>query len=394
MLKKNKISVIGGTGHVGAPLGLVFSSKGYNVTLIDKDKNNINKINNGIMPYLEEGSPKLLKNMVLKKKIFATDKLSEVKKSQFIIVCIGTPINSQLKPNLKNFLSFFTTLKRYLNKNHIIIIRSSIYPGICNKVYDIIKSRCKNISYCPERIVQSKAIIELPRLSQIVSGKNIKSKIESGKLFKKISKKIIYTEIIEAELIKLFSNAYRYINFSIANQFYMISKHHNLDFFKIRNIMRDDYKRNSNIPTAGFAAGPCLLKDTMQLSSFYNHKFSLGHTAMSINEGLPGFLVKELEKKCNLKKKIVGVLGLTFKSETDDIRDSLAIKLLKQLKAKKIKTLQSDEYYKDKNNIDKKILIKKSDIIIIASPHNAYKKLKIKKNKILVDIWGLFEKKK
>ena len=158
--------------------------------------------------------------------------------------------------------------------------------------------------------------------------------------------------------------------------------------------MRDDYKRNSNIPTAGFAAGPCLLKDTMQLSSFYNHKFSLGHTAMSINEGLPGFLVKELEKKCNLKKKIVGVLGLTFKSETDDIRDSLAIKLLKQLKAKKIKTLQSDEYYKDKNNIDKKILIKKSDIIIIASPHNAYKKLKIKKNKILVDIWGLFERKK
>ena len=115
---------------------------------------------------------------------------------------------------------------------------------------------------------------------------------------------------------------------------------------------------------------------------------------MSINEGLPGFLVKELEKKCNLKKKIVGVLGLTFKSETDDTRDSLAIKLLKHLKAKKIKTLQSDEYYKDKKNIDKTILIKKSDIIIIAAPHKAYKKLKIKKNKILVDIWGLFEKKK
>jgi len=394
MLKKNKISVIGGAGHVGAPLGLVFSSKGYEVTLIDKNKSNIKKINSGMMPYFEEGSSKLLKKMLSKKRIFATDKLFEVTKSKFIIICIGTPINNQLKPNLKNFLSFFYGLRKYLNKDHIIIIRSSIYPGICNKVFDIIKNRCKNLSYCPERIVQSKAIVELPKLSQIISGKNNKSKFESGKLFKKISKKIIFTEIIEAELIKLFSNAYRYINFSIANQFYMISKHHGLDFFKIRNIMRDDYKRNAHIPTAGFTAGPCLLKDTMQLSSFYNHKFSLGHTAMSVNEGLPGFLVKQLEKKYNLKKKIIGILGLTFKSETDDIRDSLAIKLLKQLKAKKIRTLQSDEYYKDKKNINKNLLIKKSDIIIIASPHKAYKKLKIKKNQVLVDIWGLFEKKR
>ena len=157
--------------------------------------------------------------------------------------------------------------------------------------------------------------------------------------------------------------------------------------------MRDDYYRNSNIPMAGFTSGPCLLKDTMQLSSFYNHKFSLGHTAMNINEGLPKFLIEKLSQKYDLRKKTVGVLGLSFKSGTDDIRDSLSIKLLKQLKSKKIKTLQSDEYYKNKLNVDKKILIKKSDIIIIATPHNAYKKLTINKNKVLVDIWGLVEKK-
>ena len=88
---------------------------------------------------------------------------------------------------------------------------------------------------------------------------------------------------------------------------------------------------------------------------------------------------------------MVGVLGLTFKGETDDIRDSLAIKLIRQLKARKIKTLQSDEYFKDKNNIDKKLLVKKSDIIILATPHNAYRRLKIKRSKVLVDIWGLIE---
>ena len=393
MISGNLVSIVGGVGHVGAPLGLALSSKGYNVILIDKNKENIKKINHGEMPFIEEGCTELLKKMISKKKIFATLKLSEVKRCKYIIVCLGTPTNSKFEPNLKNFINFFYSLKKYLNSNHIIIIRSSIYPGICNKVFNIIKNSCKNLSYCPERIAQGKSLKELPKISQIISGKNTKSRLDSGKIFKKICKKIIYTKIIEAELIKLFSNAYRYINFSISNQFYMIFKNQNMDFFKIRKIMRDDYKRNENIPMAGFTAGPCLLKDTIQLSSFYNHKFSLGLTAMSINESLPKFLIKELNKKYDLKKKTVGVLGLSFKAENDDIRDSLSIKLLKHLKSKKIRTLQSDEYYKDKNNIDKNLLVRKSDIIIISTPHRAYKNLKINKKKVLIDIWGLVEKK-
>ena len=293
---------------------------------------------------------------------------------------------------MRSFISFFYQLKKFLKKDQIIIIRSSIYPGICNKIYRIIKSKCKNLSYCPERIVQGKAISELSKLPQLVSGENKKAILESSKLFRKVCKKIIYTKVIEAELVKLFSNAYRYINFSISNQFYMICQNQNLDFFKIRDIMKDGYLRNSSIPMSGFTAGPCLLKDTMQLSSFYNHKFLLGHSAMSINEGIPKFIINKLEKKFNLKKKTVGVLGLAFKSETDDIRDSLSIKLLQLLKSKKVKTLQSDEYFKTKENIDKIDLIKKSDIIIVSTPHKAYKKLKIGKNKILVDIWGLIDK--
>ena len=157
--------------------------------------------------------------------------------------------------------------------------------------------------------------------------------------------------------------------------------------------MREGYMRNANIPESGFTAGPCLLKDTMQLSSFYNHRFKLGHAAMSVNEGIPIFIIKKLQKKFDLRKKTVGVLGLTFKAETDDIRDSLSIKLVKLLKLKKIKTLQSDEFYKNKKNISKNDLIKKSDIIILATPHKAYKRLKIKKNKTVVDIWGLIENK-
>ena len=303
MINRDKVCIVGGAGHVGLPLGLAFSSKNFNVVLIDKDKNNTKKINEGKMPFIEKGCANLLKKMLSKKIIFATNQLKEVKDSKFIIVCIGTPVNNKLNPNLKNFLNFFRNLKKYLNKNHIIIIRSSIYPGICEKVFNIIKSKCKNLSYCPERIAQGNSLIEMPNISQIISGKNNKAKIESKKIFKKISKKIIFTEIIEAELIKLFSNAYRYINFSISNQFYMMCKNQGLDFFKIRNLMRDNYDRNKNIPKAGFTAGPCLMKDTMQLSSFYNHQFSLCRSAMHINESLPKFIIDSLNQKYNLKKK-------------------------------------------------------------------------------------------
>ena len=392
MNSERNISIIGGAGHVGFPLGLIFSSKGFSVSLIDKHTTNINKINNGKVPFLEENSQLLLKKMIKRKKIYATNQLNQVIKSKYIIVCIGTPITNQLNPKLRDFVSFFHQLKKFLKKDQIVIIRSSIYPGICNKIYKIIEKECKNLSYCPERIVQGKSISELPKLPQLISGKNKKAIIESGKLFRRVCKKIIYTEVIEAELVKLFSNAYRYINFSIANQFYMICQNQNLDFFKIRDIMRDGYMRNANIPMSGFTAGPCLLKDTMQVSSFYNHKFTLGRVAMSINEGIPKFIVNRLKAKFNLRKKTVGVLGLAFKSETDDIRDSLAIKLLKLLKSMKIKTLQSDEFYKNKKNINKKDLIKKSDIIILSTPHKAYKKLKIGKNKILIDVWGLIDK--
>ena len=393
MSTKRNISIIGGAGHIGFPLGLILGSKGFKVSLIDKNKNNIKKINNGEVPFLEENSKKLLTDMRKKKKIYATDQINEISKSKYIIICISTPITNQLNPNLKPFINFFHQLKKKIKKDQIIIIRSSIYPGICEKVYKIIEKKCKNLSYCPERIVQGKSIVELPKLPQLVSGKSKKAILESGKLFKTICKKIIYTEVIEAELIKLFSNAYRYINFAISNQFYMICQNQNLNFFKIRNIMREGYMRNANIPESGFTAGPCLLKDTMQLSSFYNHRFKLGHAAMSVNEGIPIFIIKKLQKKFDLRKKTVGVLGLTFKAETDDIRDSLSIKLVKLLELKKIKTLQSDEFYKNKKNISKNDLVKKSDIIILATPHKAYKRLKIKKNKTVVDIWGLIENK-
>ena len=387
ILNKNSISVIGGAGHVGFPLGLAFALKRYSIRLIDINKTNIEKIKNGEIPFKEKNARVNLKKCLREKRIKFANNLSQISQSKYIIVCIGTPINNDLKPNIKYFLNFFYDLRKNIKKEQIIVIRSSIYPGLINKVEKILKNKNQNIVYCPERIVQGLSLEELPKLPQIIAGKNKYAVKETKKIFKRITSKIIETNILEAELIKLFSNANRYINFSIANQLYMICDENNLNFSKIRNIMRDGYERNLNLPNAGFTGGPCLLKDTMQLSSFYKKNFILGTGAMKINEGIPDLIIKKIKKIKNYKSKIVGVLGLSFKAETDDIRDSLSIKLLKKLKKNKIKYLQSDEYYKHEKNLNKEKLVKKSDIIVIGAPHKIYKKIKFK-NKLVIDVWG------
>ena len=293
ILNKNSISIIGGAGHVGFPLGLAFALKRYNTQLIDINKTNIAKIKKGEIPFKEKNAKLVLKKCLRQKKIKFGTNLNEISQSKYIIVCIGTPINNDLKPNIKYFLNFFYDLRKNIKKKQIIIIRSSIYPGWINKVEQILKNKNHNIVYCPERIVQGLSLEELPKLPQIIAGNNKSAVNDTKKIFKKITSKIIETNILEAELIKLFSNANRYINFSIANQLYMICDENNLSFSKIRDIMRDGYERNLNLPNAGFTGGPCLLKDTMQLSSFYKKNFILGTGAMKINEGIPDLIIKK-----------------------------------------------------------------------------------------------------
>src|SRR3990167_6022083 len=181
----------------------------------------------------------------------------------------------------------------------------------------------------------------------------------------------------EAELVKLFTNAWRYIQFAITNQFYMIARTLEVDYDKLRRAMTEGYDRASALPSAGFAAGPCLLKDTMQLSAFNSNNFLLGHAAMMINEGLPNFIVDNLRKKYDLSKTKVGILGMAFKADIDDVRDSLSFKLGKILRFHGAKVYYSDEHAKNPDFVTKEKLVKESEVIIVAVPHSAYRGIAI-----------------
>lgn len=394
MPKKNLIShdlaIIGGLGHVGLPLGLVFAEKGLRVCLYDIDKEKGEIVKKGQLPFIEYGAQEILKRVLQEKTLTVSYDIEDISRAKYVIVTIGTPVDEHLTPQTRAFLEFFENIRQYLNSNQIIIIRSTIYPNTCQQLLRMLTNGKQwHIAYCPERITEGYAIRELKELPQIVAGLSEQAVEGASALFSLIAPKIVRTEMGEAELVKLFSNAWRYIQFALANQFYMIAYKFGVDYEKVRWAMKEGYERAANLPTAGFAAGPCLLKDTLQLAAFDTNNFSLGHAAMLINEGLPGFLVEDLKKRYDLMKTKVGILGMAFKADVDDIRDSLSYKLGKILRFNGADVYYSDEFAKNPTFISKDELIKICDVVIVAVPHSNYKGIVMPEKVEVVDLWGV-----
>jgi UDP-N-acetyl-D-mannosaminuronic acid dehydrogenase len=213
-------------------------------------------------------------------------------------------------------------------------------------------------------------------------------------VFKDISPLIIEMVPLEAEFAKLICNTFRYMMFAATNQLYMMCAQSNIDYIGLLEKMRRGYPRMAYIPGPGFAAGPCLMKDTMQLFAFGRHNFPLGQVAMTINEGLPNFIVDQLRGKDDLKGRKVGILGMAFKAESDDIRDSLSYKLGKILRFEGAEVIYSDEYVHDPTFVSKEELCRRAEVIIIGVPHWAYRKLEYPKDTEVIDLWGIVGDKK
>ena len=388
-----EITIIGGAGHVGLAFGLICTSKNIKVHLHDINSNQLNTIKKGKMPHMETGAQKIL-NRALKKNLLSfSDNKKDLKLNKINIICIGTPVDEFLNPQYKIILSLVKDLLKIVKNDQHFIIRSTIYPGTTDFLYNFFRNNNKKIklSFCPERFVQGSAIIEWKKTPQIIGSVNKESYKECEKFIKKISKDVIVLKPIEAELTKLFLNSFRYIGFSIANQFYTISDSLGIDYSRIDQAMRSKYPRGKNLPTPGLTAGPCLFKDTMQLYSFAQNNFSLGMDAMTINEGMVNYIVDKLKSKYDLSKKTIGILGMSFKAENDDNRSSLSYKLKKMLIVNANKVFTTDPYIKyDKDITSLNQTIMKSDILILATPHKVYKNIKTKKP--IIDIWNFIKK--
>jgi UDP-N-acetyl-D-mannosaminuronic acid dehydrogenase len=274
-----------------------------------------------------------------------------------------------------------------------LILRSTLFPGTTDWIDGHIKRQGRDlkVAFCPERIAQGYGIEELRRMPQIVSGLSPEAEQEAQALFNTIVPEIVTLKPMEAEFAKLFNNAYRYLEFAITNQFYLIAKSAGLDYAKILAGMKHNYPRAKGIPTPGFAAGPCLVKDTMQLLAFARNEFALGNAAIMVNEGLPLHIIADLRRDFDLSNMTVGLLGMAFKAESDDARASLSYKLKNALAGHARAVLTTDPLVTTDPSLSPlDEVIERSDLLILCTPHRCYKDADLK-GKPVVDVWGLLD---
>jgi len=396
-------AVIIGTGRVGLPLGLSLAKNGLKVTGIDINEEMIEKVNNKEMPFKEKGYEEVIKKVNFE----ISSSYLVIKNCKNIIITVGTPLAQHIEIDLQFIKNVINKLIQFLEPNHNIILRSTIAPNTTEyiknyieKETDFIVGKDIFLSFCPERIAEGKALEELEKLPQIIGAYDNESFNRAKNVFKVLVKDIIQVTPIEAELIKLFCNATRYMQFSVVNYLAIIADNFNTDIHKLLEIINKDYPRPI-YGKVGFCAGTCLRKDYGMLNEYVPYSDML-ISAYKINEFMPKFLVDSTKKYTEIKNKNVAVLGYAFKRNSDDTRDSLSPKLVRYLEREVPQNIYINDPYVStlENNIGIKDFINKTDIVYIVVNHDLYEKYfdniydSAKKETLFVDLWNVSKKNK
>jgi len=382
--------IVGGCGHVGLPLALSLADCGYRVGIDDIDATKVAFVKAGNVPFLENGADALLKRLLPTGRLELASDPSLVENTDTVILVIGTPIDEFMNPSVRIFDKVLDELIPHLKNSTMIVLRSTVFPGTTESVERRLRAAGiqADVVFCPERIAEGHALEELRTLPQLVGASSDSAFEKASRLFERLGVSTVRTTPIEAELAKLLTNTWRYMKFAIANQFFQIAHRSGVDYNNVLDAIRHDYPRAQDLPGPGFAAGPCLLKDTMQLSAYTPDHFPMGQAAMQINEGLPNYIVDTLNSRKPLQGRTLGILGMAFKGESDDPRASLSYKVRKLAQFKGARVLCTDPFIEDPAFDSLQKVLSDSDILVIAAPHRAYKKLDLK-GRDVVDIWGI-----
>lgn len=392
MTKKSSYQacVVGGAGHVGAPLAILLAESGLRVLIQDLNKATMALLSAGELPFIEEGGEESLRSVLSQGRLGFSSDPADIAGIPHVIVTIGTPVDEFHNPQVSAVTSCVDALLPHLSDDQTLILRSTVFPGVTNYLHRHLEQRGKRprIAFCPERVVQGYAIREMRELPQIVSGTTPAAEDSAAALFSRFAPQIVRMVVMEAEFAKLFSNAYRYIQFAAANQFYMMVDSAGLDYGRMLKGLKADYPRLRDLPGPGFAAGPCLYKDTLQLAAFAKNHFGLGYAAMQVNEGLPAYVVARLGDNHPLMDMTVGLLGMAFKAESDDTRSSLSYKMKRLLRTAARDVLTTDPFVTtDRELLPLEEVIERSDVLVLCVPHAAYRNLDLRGRPVF-DVWN------
>ncbi|MCU0484183.1 MAG: nucleotide sugar dehydrogenase [Chloroflexi bacterium] len=387
------VVVLGGGGHVGLPLSLALAATGLRVGVLDTNRATLEAIGRGEMPFREDGADQLLAEVLPTGRLELSAEVGIVGRTDALVIVIGTPVDEFLGPSMTLFEKTVDQVAPHLRDGTLVVLRSTVYPGTTAYVAQAFADRGRrvDVAFCPERIAEGHALEEFRTLPQIVGADDEQVGDRAAALFARLGGEIVRTSSREAELAKLMTNTWRYMKFAIANQFLMVADQAGVDYSNVLAAIRHDYPRAADLPGPGFAAGPCLFKDTMQLAAFTSDHFPLGQAAMQVNEGLPAYIVSTLERRHGtLRGRTVGILGMAFKAESDDNRASLSYKLRKLLAWAGARVVCTDPYVRDARLVPLETVLAEADTLVVGAPHRAYRGLDLG-GRDIVDVWGALD---
>lgn len=385
-----RVAVVGGAGHVGLPLALCLADAGLATVVHDVDEAALKELADARMPFAEPGAAEVLGRVLAAGTLTVSSDPAVVGRAEAVVVVIGTPVDGHLNPDPQALPRALALAGEHFVDGQLLVLRSTVYPGTTALVERMVAAlgRSLDVVFCPERIAEGRAMTELRELPQLVGARTAAAAARAADLFRALDVEVVHLSPEEAELAKLFTNTWRYITFATANQLYMIANDAGLDYERIRGGLTAGYPRAAALPRAGFAAGPCLYKDTAQLAAFNSRTFTLGSAAMTVNEGLPLYVVSRLEQRYDLADMTVGILGMAFKAESDDVRASLSYKLRRILAFKAAAVVGTDPHVStDPTLLPLAEVLRVADLLVLGAPHRCYADLVV--DVPVVDVWGL-----
>ena len=377
----NDVSVVGGAGHIGLPLSCYIASKGHKVTIVDINEDILDNLRNDNLPFDEvnlEKYWKLAKNNNIK----LSSKTKSINNSDFIVITLGS--SSEIE-DIKIFDSLINDVLQNARPESKIILRSTINIETIETIEtnELFIEKDLKLAYCPERIAEGMSLEELPTMPQIIGVKNDEDFQIFHNFFDSINISSRKTTFKNAVFLKLFTNTYRYAEFSLVNEFYNIAKEQLIDFDDIVSLAKDNYPRLKNLPSKGFVGGPCLIKDTKTFIKEYDESNPLLTSIQNVNDKF----FENIFNECldTFENKTLIQLGLSFKPNSDDLRSSLSLRFYFYLIENDFKVYPVDKFVKSEE-IKFYEFGEVEDLtnnILIATYHDYFKKLNLSNKKVV-----------
>jgi len=376
MTAERSIAVIG-LGRVGLPLALCFADQGLRVLGVDNNRAILDSIRAGRMPFTETGTQKLLERVAASGRLELAERAADGAAADDIVITIGTPSFSHLESDLTEVRAAVDDLLPLLRPGHALILRSTIAPGTTEFVAGYLEKRRGlrvgedvYVAHAPERIAAGRFLEEISTLPCIIGGVGESSTEHVAGTFSVLGAPIVKTSPVQAELAKIWTNILRYATFALPNLLMMDCERYGANVFEVIDLINHDYPRGG-IATPGMTAGACLRKDFV-FSEERSNAPGMLLAVSRVNEAVPLFLVEGVKRRVGeLASRKVAVLGLTFKRNTDDERDSLSPKLIRLLERELADVAVCDPHARTPTQPFAEA-VRDADVVVIATNHSEF----------------------